>query len=288
MFESKPLLILGAFLGLAVALGATLVEDGATFLPSDGEAARVNERPIASDELTRALEALAADKRNPITEDVRAELLERLIEEELLVQRGLEIGLAQSDRSVRKSLVNAMISYVLADRTGHMPTDDEIAAFFAENKDYFARTERLHIRRLFVRDDSDGDIEVRLEAITGRLVAGEPFEQVVRDDGDAILPEVPDGFLPVSKLRDYLGPTLAETALSLPLGSISEPIKSGNGHHFLFVVDIKKGETPALATVRDQVVAEYNRRSDEQALRDYLAWLKSEADIVRQMPDDAP
>ena len=41
-------------------------------------------------------------------------MLDRLIEEELLVQRGIEIGLLDGDATVRKTVAMAVIEFVLA------------------------------------------------------------------------------------------------------------------------------------------------------------------------------
>lgn len=288
MTDSTPLLVIGTLTGLVLALGAALFEGGVNMPAGSDIAARVNEASISTDEYQRAIEALSSDKRNPITDDVRSDVLERLIEEELLVQRGIEIGLVGSDRTVRKSIVNAMIDYVVADRAGHQPTDDEIQSFFDANKEYFAQTERLHVRRLYVKDLPERDVEQRLQDITGRLSRGEAFGDVAGDMSDPILPEVPDTLLLPRKLRDYIGPTLTQAALQLETGTIGQPLKAGDGYHFLQVVDVQKGEIPSLQSMRPQVVAEYKRRTDDEALRDYLNWLKSGADIDRFAPEETP
>ena len=287
MSNATPFLVIGTLAGLTLALGAALLEKGAGSSPS-GVAARVNEAAISTDEYERAVEALAGDKRNPITDAVRSDVLERLIEEELLVQRGVDVGLVTSDRTVRKSIVNAMIDYVVADRSGHAPTDEEINAFFDANKDYFARTERLQVQRLFVKDVPGRNLEERVQDITGRLIGGEPFESLAKEISDPILPALPDTLLPPRKLRDYLGPSLVQAALRLEPGTVSQPIKLSGGYHLLYVKAVQKGEVPTLDQVRPQVVAEYNRRSDDEALRDYLNWLKSEAEIERLATGDAP
>ncbi len=63
----------------------------------------------------RVLAALAADSRNPVDDADKRRLLDRLIDEELLVQRGLELGLASSDGAVRKAVAGAMIESIVAE-----------------------------------------------------------------------------------------------------------------------------------------------------------------------------
>ena len=281
MPSSQHLLVAGVCLGLLLALGAALLESGID-LPTDNTvAARVNGTVISKEEYQRAVEAVAGDKRNPITGKIRADILERLIEEELLVQRGLDIGLLESDRDVRKSIVNAMLTYVVASHSGHVPTEDEITAFYDQNKAYFAVTERVHAKRIYVSGADSSYAAKRLHHILQKLRAGDAFDQIAEIFSDKIIPTLPDAPLPAKKLRDYLGPTLTEAVLALEAGAVTEPIRSGGGFHILYAVSVQKGATPPLDNVRNQVVMEYKRRTDEAALRDYLNWLKSEAEIDR-------
>ena len=288
MVSSQHLLVAGVCLGLLLALGAALF-DGGIDLPSDkGAAARVNGSVISQEEYQRAVEAVAGDKRNPITDKIRGDILERLIEEELLVQRGLDIGLLESDRDVRKSIVTAMLAYVVESHSGHVPTDDDIETFYEENKAYFAETERVHVKRLYVSGADASVAGKRLAQIQDALQAGDAFDEISKTHTDQIIPTLPDAPLPAKKLRDYLGPTLTKAALSLDVGAVSAPIRSGSGFHILYVVSAQKGTAPPLDRVRDQVVTEYKRRTDEEALRDYLNWLKSEADIDRHSVEGGP
>ena len=70
--------------------------------------------PIGADELERAVDALASDRRGAITEADRERVLERLIDEELLVQAAVEAGLPENDGVVRRSLTEAMVAAIEA------------------------------------------------------------------------------------------------------------------------------------------------------------------------------
>ena len=62
-----------------------------------------------------ALQALSMNKRNEVNEDDKKNVLERLIDEQLLLQRGLEIDLPQTEGMVRKSIVNSMIDKIVVE-----------------------------------------------------------------------------------------------------------------------------------------------------------------------------
>lgn len=145
------LLGLGATAGLAVAaLG--LMEGGeiAGSLP-DGAVAAVNGEIVRIEEYERAVRALASDRREPLGDEERRHVLDRIIDEELLVQRGLELGLMRHDRRVRGDIVSAVIDVIVSQTAAEVATDEEVEAFYEESRDYFTRTGRAKVRQILVR-----------------------------------------------------------------------------------------------------------------------------------------
>jgi hypothetical protein len=183
--------IVGILLGIATAFPRSGSDAGA--LPDDA-IALVNGRPISEEEYTRAVALLASDKRTGVTDADRAHVLNRLIEEELLVQRGIESGLVDSDRTVRQAITQAMLAAVVAESVSAQPAEEVLRAFYAEHPSLFARSG---------------------PAVGDKVVAG----------GTA-------------------------------------------------------GEPPAFEEIREQVEAVYLRRARDDALREYLQWLRSEATVA--------
>src|SRR5262249_37632841 len=109
--RSSTLLALGSTLGLLLAAGS-LLASGRTAghaLPADTVAC-INGAAIRAEEYRRALDAVAGDRRDEPDEALRRHVLDRLIDEELLVQRGLELGLARVDPRVRRELAAAVVA----------------------------------------------------------------------------------------------------------------------------------------------------------------------------------
>lgn len=279
-------LALGAALGLA-AVVVGLLAPGER-LPRHA-VARVNGRLIATAEYERALLALAEDRRAPLTRDDRARVLERLIEEELLVQHALDLELPRHDLRVRASLVAAAIEAVVAVGADAEPTSEEIERFYREYATYFARPARARVEHLRVRAEPERSAalaEQRAHAASLRLRAGERFDEVRRDLGDPEPAPVPDTLLPQAKLREYVGPELAQATFSLAEGEVSAPLRSPQGYSVVVLRALEPGRTPPLEEVRAEVRAELVRRSGDAALRSALADLKRRADIV--FADGAP
>ena len=103
--------------GLALGLWGALAEN-----PFDdwggeqGLAASVNGASVTADDLTLATEAVAADKRNALTDADRARILARLIDEELLIQRGIEVGIGSACQSKSGEKSPALKALGLADK----------------------------------------------------------------------------------------------------------------------------------------------------------------------------
>lgn len=287
------LLLLAALGGLLLAALASLpgVNDP---LLDNGVIARVNDRHIDRSEYARAYKALMDDKTKAPTAADRKLVLDRLIEEELLVQRGEEIGLIDGDASVRKAVAMSVIEFILAQSDKAPISELDLKNFYESNKDRFAPAARLQIERIFLRQMdaqgrkvlSDAQITRKLDSVRQALRSGEPFNKVAARMSDPILPELPRTMLVRSKMQDYLGPKLTAMAAQLPSGAITDAIADGAGWHFLRVVRNQPAKPPAYNNIQPQLKQALQRQRDDEALRTYLDWLRQRAAI--DYADDAP
>ena len=126
MSKRRPIALLsvGALLGLAAAAAGLLAQTRAASEIPDGAVAAVNGAAVRRADFERAVEALASDRRGAIDDADRRHVLDRLVDEELLVQRAIELGLVRQDRRVRGDLVTAVIESVTADAGQREPSAD--------------------------------------------------------------------------------------------------------------------------------------------------------------------
>jgi len=279
--SSFALLALGAAAGIAAA-GYGILRSGEPRALPEGAVASVNGAAISADTFTRLVAGLESDTREAASPEMRERILDRLIEEELLVQRGLELGLAESDRRVRADIVQAMIRAAIAEAESAEPSERELRAFYEEERAAFTTPGRLRIAQLFVRVKdaaADAPARARAEQARARLAAGAELAAVRAELGDSELSPAPDALLPPAKLREYVGPSVLRVALEAELGAWSQPVRSGAGYHVIAVVEREPASTPPLDEIRDQVRSEWVRRGGDSALRSYLDELREGADV---------
>ena len=113
----RPLawLAAGAAAGVAVAAWGLLGTDAR----SAGLPDSVNGTLLYMDDYRRLVEGVESDTREPASPELRRRVLDRMIEEELLVQRGVELGLVESDRRVRADITQAMIQSIVVETDVH-------------------------------------------------------------------------------------------------------------------------------------------------------------------------
>ncbi len=281
--RARALFALGATLGLALAAGSLLSPGSGerSELPTNAVAA-VNGEAVRVQDYERALAALATDRRNEVGEVEKRRILDRLIEEELLIQHAIELGLIRSDRRVRADLVSALIQSVVSEATTLEATGAQIEAFYEENLDYFTQPGRVRTRQILVRLGESRSAEKALEharEITRRLRAGDPFVEVKTELGDREVARLPDSLLPPMKLREYLGPTATRTVLALEPGAVSDPVRTAGGLRVLQLLEREAERTPPLREIRAEVLVEYRRQAGDRALRSYLDELRARAEI---------
>jgi parvulin-like peptidyl-prolyl isomerase len=286
--RARLLLGLGAIAGLVIATAGIVEPAPDRDRPlSEDLAAMVNGVEITQETYQRALAALETDSRNPLGEAERRHVLDRLIEEELLVQRAVDLGLDVSDRTVRNGLVSAMIEMIVSGVGQPEFTTREVEDFYRENRDFFARTDRLWVRQLrFAANGNQDEAEAleRARRAAARLRQGQKIEDVAAERGGSSRFPLPDGLLPASKLREYLGPTPTREAMELATGEVSDPVRGGSAYYVLQMVERVEAPVLPLSAVEPQVRAEMRRRVGDESLRSYLDMLRDRAEVRLSQP----
>jgi hypothetical protein len=232
------LLVSGAATGVVMA-GAGLLQSAGS-LPTDA-VARVNQVIISQSRFEEYVALVNGSSRTPKD---RRYILARMIEEELLVQRGVELGLVNLNSTVRNSIVQGVTGRFREPAGGEPVAESELVEFYEKNLGYFTPASQY-----------------RVEVIT---------------PADFPLPSAP---LTENSLAEYLGPDLARQVANMTTGGASPEIVS-NGTSFQFhMLDKIPGEAPPLDAIRATVTREYQRQQNQAAFEEYLGWLRQRAEV---------
>lgn len=275
------LLLAGAALGLALSAWGLLEDRAERHVLSDETAAIVGARVIRRVDYERMLAGVEQDRRGPIDDATRRRVLERMIDEELLVQQALALGLAAADRRVRGELVSSLVDSVVSEADGEPPTDAEVEAHFQESAGFFARPGRLRVETLFFSARGEGSSSARAGAARKRLLEGDDMARIAQELADRQLAEAPATLLPLAKLRDYLGPTVVEKLAHLDVDQWSGPIAVGSDAWLVRIREREAESEPPLAEVEPLVRQDLIRRRGDEALRRYLDTLRNETPVAR-------
>lgn len=277
---SAYLLIAGAALGLGIAMWSALGV-GASVERYGDAIAFVDGTPISRTAYDSAVEGLASAKRNGLSDAERREALDRIIDEELLLHRALELGLGESDPPSRKALVNAMLQFSIAEASKRTPTDEQLAQFYAERPKLIAPQPMLTVLAVSL-PRAESESAQRLKAAVERGVA---FDAAARQaNAETVL--LPGGAVIPAKIAEYAGATIRDMALSMTKGQTTGPVVIRDRLVFIHLVDRTESPPPPLDSVRDVVAEEWQKRESEQAFADYVDNLRRRARI--SYSSDAP
>ena len=276
--------ILGSGLVVGIFL-ATLTIVEKNNISDQNWAAKIEDRFIPFARYEMQLEGLANDKRSPLTKKDKEYVLERMIEEELLIKRAIDLGMLENNPMARGTIVQQMIKNIISEGSRIEPEEKELIEFFEENIGFFTKANRLRVRQIYFSQDDFGDrvLKESKNAFT-RLLKGETFDQVSLSGSNSAL-KVPDTLMNLSKVREYIGPSLMREAQLLQPGQFSEPKKVSGGYKIIYLVDREDAAQPEYSNIRSSVLSEFSKRRDDQSLRTYLDNLKKWYDVSRNLEE---
>ena len=270
------LLIFGLIIGVFLAANSIVQESN---LIEDDWVANVGGVQISKEKYYSQLEGLARDKKNPITERDKNYVLERMIEEELLIIRAKELGLFENNQIVRGSIIQQMIKLIISENYLESVEEETLRKFYEQNIGFFSSASRLRLQQIYFSNLS-GDSKERSEEAFEYLKEGASYDEVSQMADQSAL-TIPNSMMNLSKVREYIGPTLMNLARRLEPGEFSVPMEVAGGHKIIYLFDKELSEPEEFDSIQPKILKEYQRRRDDNSLREYLEDLKGWYEIKR-------
>ena len=262
-------LLVGAVVGLVAAgYGILRQVDPVSGLPDDAIAV-VNGIPIGRDVYEREIE-----RRPGSGGDARAAVIDSLVDDELLVQRGVALGMTSTDLTVRSAVINSLVASVTAEADAASPDDEALEQYLADNRERFSFTAKLHVEAW------QTDLEPVARSFSTAL---RDTGTVALNDDIAAMPDLPAGLVDIAMIRNYLGPAITAAAADMPPGSSALFARRGRWI-VIRVVERQREAVTDLAAVRSRVLLDYRRSLADDRLREYLGGLRERAEILIPAP----
>ncbi len=280
--KHQSILGIGLIIGILLAALAIVEKNNIT---DQNWAAKIEDQLIPYERYQMQLEGLAKDKRSPLTNRDKEYVLERMIEEELLIKRAIDLGMLENNPMARGTIVQQMIKNIVTEGSRIEPQENELIEFFQGNIGFFTKANRLRVKQIYFSKDDFGDeaVEKAKDAFV-RLNKGENFEEVALSGSKSAL-KIPDTLMNLSKVREYIGPSLMREAQLLKPGYSSAPKKVSGGYKIIYLVDREDATQPEYSNIRSTVLSEFLKRRDDQSLRKYLDNLKNWYDVTRNIKE---
>ncbi|MBL6899465.1 peptidylprolyl isomerase [Gammaproteobacteria bacterium] len=247
-------------------------------------AAKIEDTFIPMEKYLTQLDGLSKDKRSPLTQKDKEYVLERMIEEELLIKRAIDLGVLNDNPMARGTIVQQMIKTIIAENARYEISDSELESFFQENSGFFTKSSRLRIQQIYFSNEQlkDDSLVVAKKAYD-LLKRGDDFESVSKLGSPSAL-LIPNSLMTLSKVREYIGPSLMNLAKELEINSFTTPIEVSGGYKIIYLIDKELASPPQFNDIKASVSSEFLKRKDDQSLRSYLENLKNWYDVSRNLP----
>jgi parvulin-like peptidyl-prolyl isomerase len=271
------LLGIGAVLGLLIAGFGLFTSKGTTvaFVPAE-DVALVNQQPILQVDFDAQLQTVYGVTPDKATEQQKRKTLHDMIREEVYVQRGLELGMPESDPDTRNALVSAVEQQVLADITSDAPADDKLRAYYDSHRNRYASEGSITVTDYLVSGpDAEEKAQAAADALRKGAAAGDAEKRFGLQDTKKT-----SGEEFYFAARIHLGGPLFAAATALSPGSISTPLKMADGYHLLLVTQNTPPVPMDFTAARERVFTDYKNDAEARLQANEEKFLAGRADIL--------
>jgi parvulin-like peptidyl-prolyl isomerase len=280
--RSMLLFGIGSLAGLAIAGYSLFTAQGtATRIVPPEDLALVNQRPILRSDFITQLENETGTTFDQATRADKLKVLDEMVREELLVQRGLELDFAETDQDARNALVSAVNQQVVAEVTTSQPTEAQLQEYYAQHKEKYATEGTLTARDLVLPKVTGVAVEQAMgkaRDAASALRSDMPIEQVMQRYGLTEATQYGEDFYFAARI--HLGDALFEKVAMLRAGAVSDPFVSADGIH---VVKLLANTPPVPLTFersRQQVLTDYKTAAQTRLVEATLKFLRDRSKIL--------
>ena len=264
-------LIVVFFVSLFISLNSVIFE---TNFQLDQAIARVGEKEISRQKFEEIIKVLDDQSKSELTLEKKNLIRERLIDEELLIQRAIELDLVRNDSLVKGNVIQTMFQYIINSNELAEPSEAELREYFSKEKNYFSSGKRFKLKNYSFRNLRDAET-ARNSLNQGNL---ESFLKLVETENSIDLPNV---FLTPQKIRDYLGPKVLEELPSLEKGGFSNIFEINQVPSIVICIDVLLDNNPKFEEIAEQIKNKFIRDREDSLVKEYIENLRNFYEIEK-------
>ena len=264
-------LIIVFFISLFLSLNAVIFE---TNFNLDSAVARVGEKEISMQRFEEIIKVLDDQSNSELTLEKKNMIRERLIDEELLIQRAIELDLIRNDSLIKGNIIQTMFQHIINSNEVTEPSEKQLRDYFRKEKDYFSSGKRFKLKNYSFRNLN--------EAETGsKYLKKNNFDAFLNLTNKENIFDVPEVFLTPQKIRDYLGPKALQELEKLNKGDYSKVIQLNDIPSIIFCIDILYSKTPLFEEIYDQIKDKFIREREDILVKEYIENLRNFYEIEK-------
>ena len=264
-------LIVVFFVSLFISLNSVVFE---TNFQLDQAIARVGEKEISRQRFEEIIKVLDDQSNSELTLEKKNLIRERLIDEELLIQRAIELDLVRNDSLVKGNVIQTMFQYIINSNELVEPSEAELREYFSKEKNYFSSGRRYKLKNYTFRNLNDAETAINLLNQSDL----ESFLKLVETESAIDLPNV---FLTPQKIRDYLGPKVLDELPSLEKGGFSNIFEINEVPSIVICIDILLDNNPKFEEIAEQIKNKFIRDREDSLVKEYIENLRNFYEIEK-------
>jgi peptidyl-prolyl cis-trans isomerase C len=247
----------------------------------NGKAAHSNSQVSVSDgrstmdveDLNAELLAIPSAQRVVLKEDKRR--LARYVESILSNRRAMELAkltdianlsevVAETARARRDAIARIYIERLLAEAESRLPENEALVALAKEryltSKNEYAFPETIRVAHILLKIDverespTEAEVRSKAEKILNELRGGADFAKYAEQYSEDTVSGKAGGLLSGLISRGQLVPPFEKVAFNLPVGEVSNLVRTRFGLHIIKVLDRRPAGIKSFEEVRDSIV----------------------------------
>ena len=264
-------LIVVFFVSLFISLNSVIFE---TNFQLNQAIARVGEKEISRQRFEEIIKVLDDQSNSELTLEKKNLIRERLIDEELLIQRAIELDLVRNDSLVKGNVIQTMFQYIINSNELAEPSEAELREYFSKEKNYFSSGRRYKLKNYTFRNLDDAETAINLLNQSDL----ESFLKLVETESAIDLPNV---FLSTQKIRDYLGPKVLDELPSLEKGGFSNIFEINEVPSIVICIDVLLDNNPKFEEIAEQIKNKFIRDREDSLVKEYIENLRNFYEIEK-------